>query len=67
MIGGMILMECDTEGYTSKSTVVDAEVSFQGARSVPNNNGENQFFNVTAAWRSRTDPQIIDTPTGVFS
>jgi len=67
VVGGALLNECDTEGYTSKSTVVDAEISFQGARRVANNNGENQFFGVTASWRSRTDPEIVDTPTGVFS
>lgn len=67
VIGGMLLNECDTEGYTSKSTAVDSEISFAGGRNVANNNGENQFFASTATWRSRTDPEIVNTPTGVFN
>lgn len=67
VLGGMLLQECDTEGYDSKSTFIDAEISFQGARSVANNNGENQFFNITASWRSRTDPEIVSTPAGIFA
>jgi hypothetical protein len=58
--GGVIFVECTTEGLTARHSYVDAEVRIAAFREMPNNNNEAQKFTVTLKWKSLTSPQIFN-------
>lgn len=62
--GAVLLKECGNPN--SKATLIDAETSFRGGKIVPDNNNELQRYEITLAWKSKTDPESINEPAGVF-
>ena len=63
--GGFILWECETDGLDPVVSYVNAEISVEGFRSMPNTNEQAQFYNVKLAWKSYDDPVQYDAPVGV--
>lgn len=56
--GGLILVECSTEGLAQRHSYVNAEVKVSGFREMPNTNDEAQKFTVTLRWKSLTSPTV---------
>ena len=64
-IGAIILKECGNSD--SKVTLIDSEINFRGGKIIPDNNNELQRYEITLGWKSKTDPESINEPVGVFS
>lgn len=65
-LGGAIFFE-NGDPDDEKVTWVDATILAVGSRIVPENNNEQQRFEVTMKWRKITEGMIYDAPAGVFN
>lgn len=62
---GMLLPNCDDE---TRSYYVEELIRFEGGLIVPDNdNAEPQHFSFQAKYRSKMDPALVTTPTGIFT
>lgn len=61
--GGLLIMQCATEGLTDQVTWVDAEVTVQAFKKFPNTSSEAQSYTVNFAWKGLDDPLDYDAPT----
>lgn len=59
--GGLIIRECE-----GRVTYINAEVTFQGGRVIPNNNNEGQRIEASFKWKSKVEPTIHAEPAGIF-
>ncbi len=59
--GGIVIRECE-----GQVTYIDAEVTFQGSRILPDNNNEAQRYEYTFAWKNMNEPTIHAEPAGIF-
>jgi hypothetical protein len=64
-LGGIILVECPTEGLDDMFTFINHEIKLRGGRNNPNVNTQLQKFTVTANWRSLEDSCMYIAPTGI--
>lgn len=64
-LGGLILVECTTEGLTDQFTFINHEIKLRGGRNIPNVNTQLQKFNITANWRSVEESCPYTAPTGI--
>jgi hypothetical protein len=58
--GGVVFVECPTEGLTARHSYVNAEVKVQSFREMPNSNNEAQKYSITLRWKSLQSPQIFE-------
>lgn len=65
-IGGLILFECETDGYPEKVTFIDKEIRFTGDRVVADTNKTPQVFDMDFAWKSLQMPTQHDAPPGII-
>lgn len=61
---GVMLWHCDAD----RISFVDKPINFKGGLLIPDdNNAEPQHFSFTGAWKDKGDPQIYESPAGIFS
>lgn len=57
--GGVVLVECSTEGLDDVVTFIDAEVTITSYRDFPNTNEQLQKYVFGGKWKSIDDPQQV--------
>lgn len=65
-LGGLILYE-NADPDNDQVTWVDSSVLAVGGRIVPNDGTEQQRFEVTYKWKSKTEPLTYATPANIFN
>lgn len=65
--GGAIIYLKGTEDSTQALVYfIDAPITFTGGLAIKNNNDENMRFSGTFNWRSRSMPELVNAPVGIF-
>ena len=65
-VGGLVLFECETEGYPESVTFIDKEIKFTGDRVVADTFKTPQVFDMDFAWQSLVMPTQHDAPAGIL-
>ena len=60
--GGLLIKEC----AANRVTWIDAAISFQGNRILPQTENEEQRIDATFNWKDLYDPRVFAMPTGDF-
>ena len=58
--GGMVLVECETEGLDPLVSYIDKEITISFYRDFPNVSSSPQKYIITAKYKSYSDPQSIE-------
>lgn len=61
---GVLLHQCDVD----RCQFIDEPINFRGSFIVPDDNTDQpQHWSFTGTWKAKGDPEIVDSPPGIFT
>lgn len=66
LFGGAILQKCEADGEDAMCYFIDSPIQLRTVLKSSNTNKELVSYNIGGKWTAKDNPDVINTPTGVF-